>query len=147
MTIQRKCFAWAQEARAALVETAGQQDGAVRIHVYYLASDQGIQLTLPPDEPGRPAARFLPVEPDLTGGLPVMRPDMSARQPDTDADNGLTPLQRLIMSVATKQPQTAKRLASKTGRPCNSYFRGHLCALCRRTPPLLIRTADGYRLP
>ena len=59
--------------------------------------------------------------------------------------DGLSPLERVILSAATREPLTAKRLAATAGRSCNGYFRDHLRKLVRRG--LLIHTADGYRTP
>lgn len=58
---------------------------------------------------------------------------------------GLSPLERSILSVATSQPQSAKKLATKLRRSTNSHFRDQLRNLCRRG--LLVHGPDGYRLP
>lgn len=67
--------------------------------------------------------------------------ELEARAPPP----GLSPLERRVLAAATHEPQTAKRLAGRLHRPCNSYFRNTLRSLCRRD--LLQLTPDGYRLP
>ncbi len=120
----RDCLAWLKEARHHLTEAIGPQTGPITI---ILANEhgQGVEFTLPPAEAsgGRPSARFTPAE----------------------APTGLTPLERQVLDVATAEPQTAKRLAGRLRRSCNSHFRDQLRALVRRG--LLTHTADGYRLP
>jgi hypothetical protein len=57
----------------------------------------------------------------------------------------LGPLERAILGVATRRPQTAKRLAGLLDRPCNSHFRGGLRDLVRKG--LLLHGPDGYSRP
>ena len=58
---------------------------------------------------------------------------------------GLGPLEKAILGTATQDPLSAKKLAAKLVRPCNSQFRDHLRGLVRKG--MLLHTPDGYRLP
>lgn len=55
---------------------------------------------------------------------------------------GLSPLERSILKVATREPQTAKRFAGKLKRKCNGYFRGTLAGLVRKG--LLVHSGQTY---
>jgi hypothetical protein len=58
---------------------------------------------------------------------------------------GVGPLEAALLRVATRAPQTAKRLAGKLRRPCNSHLRDQLRSLVRKG--LLLHGPDGYSLP
>jgi hypothetical protein len=58
---------------------------------------------------------------------------------------GLTPEQQAIMAVMTDQPQTTQRLANRSGRKINHYFRRQLAALVNMG--LVRRISHGYLLP
>jgi hypothetical protein len=99
----------------------------------------------------------LPAEPlhmaIVHGGLEItldVRPIEMAEAPPLPLRPGgpqLSPSERAILAAATRTPQSAKRLAARLNRPCNSYFRDQLRGLVRREPSLLLHTPDGYRLP
>jgi hypothetical protein len=56
---------------------------------------------------------------------------------------GLTPGQGAVWESLTEQPQTAKKLADRTGYHLK-YVQDALRALGRRIPPLAHHSADGY---
>src|SRR5947209_221036 len=64
------------------------------------------------------------------------------------APEKLTPLARRVLAVCGAVPQTVKRIAARLGKAKpDTYLRETLRDLCRRNPPLLMQTPDGYRLP
>jgi hypothetical protein len=57
---------------------------------------------------------------------------------------GLPPVQRALLPVLTSEPEPARRVARRAGRPYNSYLRSALAVLVERG--LARRTRRGYLL-
>ena len=116
----------AEMVRAALrvfAANAGRPARSLRVTIQ--ADDLEITFTVLPDE----AVAF---------AVPVER-----RAPPA----GLGQLPRAIVAALTDEPVSAETLARRAGYRLNSHFRAGIRQLERMTPPLCVRTADGYRAP
>src|SRR5262249_27303615 len=84
----------------------------------------------------------------------VERPGFSVRftplpgELDFDAPSHLSSKARQLLEVLTPIPQSTKVLARKLGQAkVNTHTYDALRELQRHSPPLVVRTPDGYRLP
>lgn len=59
--------------------------------------------------------------------------------------DGLSPMERAVLAVATSEPEHSKRIAAKMGKKLHGGIREALRSLVRKG--LLAEGPDGYRLP
>jgi hypothetical protein len=124
---RRDCLAWLRAARELLAETCGAPSGPITV-IIANEHGQGIEFTLPPDDCGRQATRYVP-----TQTLRAL------------AEPRLRRVEQAALNAATTSPIPVKALARQAGYKQGSYFSEavtHLCRLGR-----LARHPDGVCLP
>jgi hypothetical protein len=117
-------------------------------HELLSGAAEGGALTISIDEHGEVTITIRPgIQPTPAAAeVRDQRSEIRDQKLAAEIPSGLSPGQGAVWESLTGQPQTAKKLADRTGYHLKSV-QDALRALCRAQPPRAHRSADGYTRP